>query len=66
MVMPRAKSLQFQFSSGAKQTVTITGKNPQVFTADANGAVDLTIDPKLAAEDPQVVVSEKPTKVLVK
>ena len=64
-MMPRAKALSFQFDGGGKQTVTINGKNPQVLTADANGAVRMEIDKSLVAQDPQVVVSEKPAKILV-
>ena len=65
VMMPRAKALSFQFGGGGKQTVTINGKDPQVLTADANGAVRLEIDKSLVAQDPQVVVSEKPAKILV-
>lgn len=66
MVMPSAKALSFEFGGGGKQTVTIKRAEPQVLTADGNGAVRLEIDKKLAAEDPQVIASEKPEKVLVR
>lgn len=66
VMMPRAKALSFEFGGSGKQTVTIKRAEPQVLNADANGAVRLEIDKTLAAEDPQVVVSEKPTKVLVR
>ena len=65
MVMPRAKALSFQFRAGGKQTVTIKRSEPQVLSADASGAVRLEIDKAVAAQDPQVVVSEKPIRVLV-
>ena len=66
MVMPRAKALSFQFrSGGGKETVTIKRNDPQVLTADANGLVRLEIDKAVAAQDPQVVVSEKPARLLV-
>lgn len=66
VMMPRVKALSFEFGGAGKQTVTIKRAEPQVLNADANGAVRLAIDKKLAAEDPQVVVSEKPSTVLVK
>ena len=66
VMAPRAKTLQFQFKTPAKQTLTIGGKSGQALTADNNGMIELTIDPKIASEDPQVVVSEKPAKVIVK
>ncbi|CAA9269327.1 MAG: hypothetical protein AVDCRST_MAG42-3352 [uncultured Chthoniobacterales bacterium] len=66
MMMPRPKALSFEFGGGGKQTVTIKRAEPQVLNADANGAVLLEIDKKLAAEDPQVVVSARPSKVLVR
>jgi hypothetical protein len=66
LAVPRAKTLQFQFKEPAKQTITVGGKNSQVLTADSNGVIDLTIDPKIASEDPQVILSEKPAKVSVK
>jgi hypothetical protein len=66
LMAPRAKTLQFQFKAPAKQTLTVGGKNGQVLTADNNGVIELTIDPKIASEDPQVVVSEKPSKIIVK
>ena len=65
MVMPRAKALSFQFRSGGKETVTIKRNEPQVLTADANGVVRVEIDKAVAAQDPQVVVSEKPVRVRV-
>ena len=65
LAMPRAKALSFQFRAGGKQTVTIKRADPQVLTTDAAGAVRLEIDKAVAAQDPQVVVSEKPLKVLV-
>ena len=65
MVMPRAKALSFQFRGGNNATVTIKRNDPQVLAADASGAVRLEIDKSVAAQDPQVVVSEKPVKVLV-
>jgi hypothetical protein len=66
MMLPRAKALSFEFGNAGKQTVTIKRAEPQVLTTDANGAVRLEIDKKLAAEDPQVIASEKPAKVLVR
>ena len=64
-VAPRAKAFSFYFRGGGKQTVTIKGEEPQTLSADANGVVRLEIDKSFAAQDPQVVLSEKPTKVLV-
>ena len=66
VMVPRAKTLQFQFKTPGKQTITVGGKAGQVLTADNRGTIELTIDPKTASEDPQVILSEKPAKVLVK
>ena len=65
IMMPRAKALTFRFRGGGPQTLTISGKQPQVLTADGDGAVRLEIDKTLATQDPQVVASEKPARVLV-
>ncbi len=65
LMAPRAKALSFHFRGTDKQTVTINGKEPQTLSADANGVVRLEIDKSFAAQDPQVVVSEKPAKALV-
>ena len=65
IMVPRAKALTFQFRDGGKRTLTIQGKQPQVLTTDAEGAIRLEIDKTVAAQDPQVVSSEKPTRVLV-
>ena len=65
IMLPRAKALSFQFRGGGKETVTIKRNEPQVLTADANGVVRVEVDKAVAAQDPQVVVSEKPVKVLV-
>jgi hypothetical protein len=66
IMLPRAKTLEFHFSSPGKQTVTVAATKPQTFTTDNNGNVQLVIDSQLAAEDPQVIVSVKPEKVTVK
>ena len=65
LVAPRAKAVLFQFRAGGKATVTVNRKEPQVVTADADGRVRLEIDKSVAAQDPQVIVSEKPVRVLV-
>jgi hypothetical protein len=65
MMAPRAKALSFQFRGGGKQTVTINRAQPQVLSADANGTVRVEIDKSFAAQDPQVVLSEKPAKIMV-
>ncbi|HSH37847.1 MAG TPA: hypothetical protein VK993_03600 [Chthoniobacterales bacterium] len=65
IMAPRAKALSSQFRGGGNETVTIKRNEPQVLTADANGVVRLEIDKSVAAQDPQVVVSAKPAKVLV-
>ena len=65
LVAPRAKAVVFQFRARGKATVTVSRKEPQVLTADPDGRVRLEIDKSIAAQDPQVVVSEKPIRVLV-
>ena len=65
LMAPRAKAVSFQFRDGGKQTVTINRAQPQVLSADANGAVRVEIDKSFAAEDPKIVLSEKPAKILV-
>ena len=65
LLAPRAKAFSFHFRGGGKQTVTINGKEPQTLSADASGVARLEIDKSFAAQDPQIVLSEKPTKVLV-
>ena len=65
ILMPRARALTFKFRDGGKQTLTVQGTQPQVLTSNADGAIRLEIDKTLAAQDPQVVVSQKPARVLV-
>lgn len=65
IMAPRAKAFSFHFGGGEKATVTIKRAEPQVLTADANGVVRLEIDKPLVAQDPQVVLSDKPDRVLV-
>ena len=65
LMAPRAKAVVFQFRPGSKATVTVNRKEPQVLTADAEGRVRLEIEKSVAAQDPEVVVSEKPVRVLV-
>ena len=65
LMVPRAKALSFKFGGGGKQTVTINGKQPQTLSADASGAVRVEIDKSFAAQDPQIVVSEKPARIVV-
>ena len=45
--------------------VTIKRHEPQVLTADADGVVRLEIEKSVAAQDPQIVVSEKLLRLLV-
>ena len=65
MVMPGAKALLFHFKGAGKQRVTIEGKESQVLTAEADRTVRLVIDKALVAQNPQVVLSEKPAKVTI-
>jgi predicted regulator of Ras-like GTPase activity (Roadblock/LC7/MglB family) len=65
MMMPKAKALVVQFRGAGKQTVTIEGNERKVLAADADGSVRLEIEKELVAPNPQVVLSEKPAKVLV-
>lgn len=65
LLAPRAKAFTFHFRGGGKQTVTVKHNEPQVLRAGADGTVRLEIDQSFKAQDPAVIVSEKPLKILV-
>lgn len=68
LVIPELKSVVFFFpaSSAGKATVEIAAAGgKKILTADASARVKLTLDPKLAVENPEVRASERPTRILL-
>jgi len=62
-VAPKTKGLDFHFpkESAGKAKITIaSASGTKEFVADKDGEIDLKLDKKLLAENPEVKVSEKP------
>ncbi len=59
--MPKFIGIEFQFGKPAQQYVQILAKNgAKKIAVDAKGAVQLQIDESLIAENPAIVLSERP------
>ncbi len=59
--MPKFIGIEFQFGKPAQQTVQILAKSGvKKLAVDAKGAVQLQVDEALLAENPVVVLSERP------
>lgn len=68
LVAPLLKSVVLFFPprSAGKATVEIAAAGgKQILTADAGGEVKIPLDPKLAAENPEVRASERPMRILL-
>lgn len=68
LVAPSLKAVVFFFPprSAGKATVEIAAAGgKQILTADAGGEVKFPLDAKLAAENPEVRVSERPARILL-
>ncbi len=68
LVAPSLKAVVFFFPprSAGKATVEIAAAGgKKVLTADAGGEVKILLDAKLAAENPEVRVSERPLRILL-
>jgi hypothetical protein len=67
-VAPNLKAVIFVFpkSSAGKASVEIAARaGKKLTTADANSQAKIVIDQKLAAENPEVKLSERPTRILL-
>jgi len=68
VVAPTLKAVVFFFPprSTRKATVEIAAAGgKKILTADAGGEVKVLLDPKLAVENPEVRISERPARILL-